>query len=304
MAGMRGSLKVTIRLQFIGNDNPFRDSSAGVQFFTASSLSSSAFIIQEIIGFVVDLVVEDDPESSWQDYFRTSNKSSNDNRLKILYNLSAEVRREVGKKVLECGGNAVIGYSSHFDIESGLVARAYGTACRLLKVGDSISSVLMTPSREDLLMSGVGFVVELPGLIRAPSHGQDVYAIDPEYTRLGNSTKPEGIFKLFHVRASPFMLNENYSLGSGGGIGSWSLNSTMNNNKSYHSNLLAKSLPVVSPLISFGANEKSMIAQATMRAAEWTAAANNLTDTTAMFHSEVMLLSMFSFPEYTRVRLG
>lgn len=48
-------------------------------------------------------------------------------------------------------GNAVLGYSSHFDIEgaSGLVVRAYGTACRLLKVGDissgktlSISSIV------------------------------------------------------------------------------------------------------------------------------------------------------------------
>jgi hypothetical protein len=46
------------------------------------------------------------------------------------------VRRELGKKVIEAGGNAVLGYSSHFDVEgtSGIVARAYGTACRILKV--------------------------------------------------------------------------------------------------------------------------------------------------------------------------
>jgi hypothetical protein len=120
-----------------------------VQFFSASNLSTTSFVLQEVLDFVVDLVVEDDPESSWQDYFRNAIKSSNDSRLKILYNLSAEVRREVGKKVLECGGNAVLGYSAHFDIESGLVARAYGTACRLLKVGDITSRIFAyTPVRD------------------------------------------------------------------------------------------------------------------------------------------------------------
>jgi hypothetical protein len=63
--GVRGSVYVTVKLQFIGNDNPFKDSSAGVQFFSASSLASNQFIIQDILGFVEDLVVEDDPESSW-----------------------------------------------------------------------------------------------------------------------------------------------------------------------------------------------------------------------------------------------
>ena len=106
LRGLRGSLLVTVKLQFIGNDNPFQDSSAGVQFFACSRLSSRAFVVQDVIGFVVDLVVDDDPESSWQDYFRKSgqaNKSSNDSRQKVLYGLSAEVRREVGKKVLDLG---------------------------------------------------------------------------------------------------------------------------------------------------------------------------------------------------------
>ena len=54
--GMRGTLQISIKLQFIGNDNPFRDSSAGVQFVSSSSLNSSCFIIDEFLGFVVDLV--------------------------------------------------------------------------------------------------------------------------------------------------------------------------------------------------------------------------------------------------------
>ena len=77
--GVHGSLKVFIKLNFLGDKNPFRESSAGVQFFSASSLSSNTYIIQEVIGFVADLVVEDDPEHSWQDYFRMA-KTSNDMR--------------------------------------------------------------------------------------------------------------------------------------------------------------------------------------------------------------------------------
>ena len=53
---------------------------------------SNCFIIQEVIGFVADLVVEDDPESSWQDYFRKNTKSSNDQRLRLLYNLRYSIR--------------------------------------------------------------------------------------------------------------------------------------------------------------------------------------------------------------------
>jgi hypothetical protein len=46
--GLQGSLYIHVKLQFIGNDNPFRDSAAGVQFFSTSSLSPSEFIIQEV----------------------------------------------------------------------------------------------------------------------------------------------------------------------------------------------------------------------------------------------------------------
>lgn len=90
--GVKGSIQVTIKLQFIGNENPFKDSSAGVQFFSSSQLSPRCFVVQSIIGFVADLVVEDNPENTWHDYFLKGNKAStNDSRLKVLYNLSAEV---------------------------------------------------------------------------------------------------------------------------------------------------------------------------------------------------------------------
>ena len=160
LRGLRGSLLVTVKLQFIGNDNPFQDSSAGVQFFACSRLSSRAFVVQDVIGFVVDLVVDDDPESSWQDYFRKSgqaNKSSNDSRQKVLYGLSAEVRREVGKKVLDLGGNAVLGFDIRFDLEgaSGLVVRAFGTACRILKVSEDPNDIVYLGSSPDKSIGGL-----------------------------------------------------------------------------------------------------------------------------------------------------
>lgn len=89
--GVRGALLVTVKLQFIGNENPFRDSSAGIQFFSSSSLSNRCFYVQEIFGFVEELVAQEDPENSWQDYFLKGNKTSNDNRLRTLYSMSAEV---------------------------------------------------------------------------------------------------------------------------------------------------------------------------------------------------------------------
>jgi hypothetical protein len=43
----------------------------------------------------------------------------------FVLQLSGEVRRRIGLKVLELGGNAVIGYKQYFDLEgeSGIVVR-------------------------------------------------------------------------------------------------------------------------------------------------------------------------------------
>ena len=56
----------------------------------------------------------------------------------------ARLKREVGKKVLDMGGNAVLGFNIKFDLEgaSGLVVRAYGTACRILRVSDEFPSIV------------------------------------------------------------------------------------------------------------------------------------------------------------------
>lgn len=68
--------------------------------------------------------------------FRTSRKS-NEARQLLLYRLSSRIRRNVGRKSLEKGGQAVLGYVEAFDLESSsgaLIARGFGTACTVHKV--------------------------------------------------------------------------------------------------------------------------------------------------------------------------
>ena len=48
LRGVHGLLNLSTKLQFIGDDNPFGESSAGVQFFYSPSLSKDVFIIQEV----------------------------------------------------------------------------------------------------------------------------------------------------------------------------------------------------------------------------------------------------------------
>ncbi|CAI5738144.1 unnamed protein product [Hyaloperonospora brassicae] len=136
LLGVRCELSVVIRLQYFGDVNPFRESSAGVQFFGLSTLDPGLYRIESMLGFVEELVVHADPEYSWSDNFRTSRKS-NEHRQLLLYKLSSQVVTLVGKKALELGGNAVLAYKQFFDVEgdSGLVARACGTACYISVVG-------------------------------------------------------------------------------------------------------------------------------------------------------------------------
>lgn len=114
-------------------------------------------------GFVEELVVNEDPEYQWIDRIRTP-RASNEARQRLISLMSGkeiqvwrnecpnfpcfvnmavcypprpgELQRKIGLKVLEMGGNAVVGYLQCFDLEgeSGLVVRAIGTACTLDKL--------------------------------------------------------------------------------------------------------------------------------------------------------------------------
>ncbi|KAL7431435.1 hypothetical protein ACHAXM_002691 [Skeletonema potamos] len=134
LGGVRGELELSVKLNFIGDVNPFRDSSAGVQLFPFSKLDgNSGYTVSHVFGFVEELVVADDPEFEWSDNFNQA-RASHETRQTLMYLLDAKVRRRMCKKVLEMGGNAVLGYYQNFDMEgdSGLVARTYGT-CVLIE---------------------------------------------------------------------------------------------------------------------------------------------------------------------------
>jgi hypothetical protein len=110
LGGVRGELGLSVKLNFIGDINPFRDSSAGVQLFPFSKLDpASGYTVAHIFGFVEELVVADDPEFEWNENFRRA-RVNHETRQTLLYLLDASVRRRMCKTVLDKGGNAVLGY--------------------------------------------------------------------------------------------------------------------------------------------------------------------------------------------------
>lgn len=150
LRGVRGELYLVAKLRFIGDKNPFRESSAGVQFFGASFLNPELYLVTRVFGFVEELLVDNDPEFEWKDQFRQA-RSSNESRQALLYKLDATVRRQLGLKVQELGGNAVLGYLQDFDIEgdSGIVARAYGTACEIQRTGAWLNELQSRQEQEE-----------------------------------------------------------------------------------------------------------------------------------------------------------
>lgn len=134
LRGVRGELRLKIRLEFFNNVNAFTDSSAGAVQFFSSSAPLAVYQVEQVLGFAEELLVKQDPEYHWADSFRAS-RISNQARMLLLYELAGRLRRHIGKKVRDFGGNAVLAYEQHFDmIEKNIVARAYGTAARIVAV--------------------------------------------------------------------------------------------------------------------------------------------------------------------------
>ncbi|VDL92706.1 unnamed protein product [Schistocephalus solidus] len=100
----------------------------------------SGYRVSDLIGFVQELVMNDDPEHQWIEKIRSS-RASNEARQRLFFQLSGELQRKLSRKVLNLGGNAVIGYRLHFDLEgeTGVVARAIGTAVYLQKWQQTVS---------------------------------------------------------------------------------------------------------------------------------------------------------------------
>ena len=102
----------------------------GVQVLSSSTPPNN-YHIASLHGLVDELLVEDDPENDWQDNFRTC-RVSNDARQLLFYMMDGKLRRQMGRKVADCGGNALLGYQTHFDLEKDfIIARGIGTAVTL-----------------------------------------------------------------------------------------------------------------------------------------------------------------------------
>jgi len=147
MHGIRGEVHIIVKVELFSDLNKFRQSSCGVQFFCSPEVPEG-FKAQFLPGFVEELVVNDDPEYKWIDKIRTP-RASNEARQLLFNKLSGEVRRKIGLKALELGGNAVIGYRQNFDLEgeSGIVVRGIGTAVTLARLqhGEIIKSSQLSP---------------------------------------------------------------------------------------------------------------------------------------------------------------
>ncbi|XP_037070416.1 C2 domain-containing protein 5-like [Pollicipes pollicipes] len=131
--GVRGELNVMVKVDLFSDFNKFRHSSCGVQYFSSACVPAG-HCVQSLLGFVHELVVNDDPEYQWIDKIRTP-RASNEARQTLFSKLSGEVQRRIGVTVIEAGGNAVIGYRQCFDLEgeTGIVVRGIGTAVSMVR---------------------------------------------------------------------------------------------------------------------------------------------------------------------------
>ncbi|KAI7688250.1 C2 domain-containing protein 5 [Sarcoptes scabiei] len=150
MHGIRGEINCIVKVALFSDANRYRQSSCGFKFFYCPKIPEG-YACQAIFGFVEELVVNHDPEYQWIDKIRTP-RASNEARQTLFSKISGEVQRKIGIKAMDLGGNAVVGYQQHFDLEgeSGIVVRGIGTAVLITKL-ISIDSSLPTKDQSKLL---------------------------------------------------------------------------------------------------------------------------------------------------------
>ncbi|KAB0801068.1 hypothetical protein PPYR_05422 [Photinus pyralis] len=158
MHGIRGEVNVMVKVELFSDFNKFRQSSCGVQFFCSPSVPHG-YAIQMYHGFVEELIVNDDPEYQWIDKIRTP-RASNEARQTLFFKLAGELRRRIGVKALELGGNAVIGYSQCFDLEGelGVVVRGIGTSVTLTKLRDVPPLTILESNNEEHALDNLQFL--------------------------------------------------------------------------------------------------------------------------------------------------
>ncbi|KAI9332249.1 hypothetical protein BDR26DRAFT_921829 [Obelidium mucronatum] len=174
LRGICGEIFITVKLQFFGDTNQYSDSSSAIQFFTTPAVPPT-YIVTKVNGYVSALQQEDDPEYHWADNFRTP-RTSNDARMRIMYKLSGELRRQLGKKVELIGGNAVLGYKQYFEFETEqrtITARAIGTAVTLATPEQVMATMITSPSLGGDVSSRLDSarIEQTPGQLNATSAG-------------------------------------------------------------------------------------------------------------------------------------
>ncbi|XP_043120510.1 C2 domain-containing protein 5 isoform X14 [Puntigrus tetrazona] len=213
--GIRGEINVLVKVDLFNDLNRFRQSSCGVKFFCTTSIPRCYRAVM-VHGFVEELVVNEDPEYQWIDRIRTP-RASNEARQRLIFLMSGELQRKIGLKVLEMGGNAVVGYLQCFDLEgeSGLVVRAIGTGCTLEKISTLPATAThpsnSSPSKD---MKEPGFGEEAPGVPLSsgppnPLRAQTFSSFSPSksYSRQSSSSDTE------------LSLTPKTGMGSGGSAG-------------------------------------------------------------------------------------
>ncbi|KAL6478822.1 hypothetical protein MHYP_G00122550 [Metynnis hypsauchen] len=215
--GIRGEINVLVKVELFNDLNRFRQSSCGVKFFCTTSIPRCYRAVM-VHGFVEELVVNEDPEYQWIDRIRTP-RASNEARQRLISLMSGELQRKIGLKVLEMGGNAVVGYLQCFDLEgeSGLVVRAIGTACTLDKLSNTYTTATAinpcnsSPSKD---IKEAGFGEEAPGVPLSsgpptPLRAQTFSSFSPSksYSRQSSSSDTE------------LSLTPKTGMGSGGSAG-------------------------------------------------------------------------------------
>uniref|UniRef100_A0A672PY47 C2 domain-containing protein 5 n=1 Tax=Sinocyclocheilus grahami TaxID=75366 RepID=A0A672PY47_SINGR len=226
--GIRGEINVLVKVDLFNDLNRFRQSSCGVKFFCTTSIPRCYRAIM-VHGFVEELVVNEDPEYQWIDRIRTP-RASNEARQRLIFLMSGELQRKIGLKVLEMGGNAVVGYLQCFDLEgeSGLVVRAIGTACTLEKISSTLLATATHPSNSSPSkdMKEPGFGEEAPGVPLSsgpptPLRAQTFSSFSPSksYSRQSSSSDtelsltPKTVGHLCHfcmIPPSPFCVFQEY----------------------------------------------------------------------------------------------
>jgi hypothetical protein len=62
LEGIRGELYIVAKVQNVADENPYSESSAVVEIFSSSWIDPEAIAIERVMGFVEELVVDEDPE--------------------------------------------------------------------------------------------------------------------------------------------------------------------------------------------------------------------------------------------------